>query len=118
MIYSNGGGFKDPLKKNRALDFCRNENKAFSILTEAHINHNKIHCKRKNWLGPNFFSLRDSHTKRLLALLHPGLEDITEVDSDPKWRFVSFNATTSNDRVLCVYAHSGHNVREQVARVH
>ena len=33
-------------------------------------------------------------------LLHLSLERITEVDNDPKERFVSFKATPSNDRVL------------------
>ena len=37
-------------------------------------------------------------------MLHPGLEGITEVDINPKERFVSFNVTLSNDRVLFVYA--------------
>ena len=33
-----------------------------------------------------------------------------------KRRFVSCKATPSNDRVLCVYATSGCNTREQLAR--
>ena len=32
--------------------------------------------------------------------------------------FVTFWVTPSNDRVLCVYAPSGHNIREQLAREH
>ena len=48
-----------------------------------------------------FFSPGDSHTKGMLFLLHLGLEGITEVDTDPKGRFVSFKVTPSNDRVLC-----------------
>ena len=82
--------------------------KDISILTETHINHDQIHHQihiiRNNWLGPIFFSPGDSHTKGLLALLHLGLEGVTEVDTDPKGRFVSFKVTPSNDRVLCVYA--------------
>ena len=35
-------------------------------------------------------------------LLHLGLEGITEVDTNPKGRFVSFKVTPSNDRVLLV----------------
>ena len=35
---------------------------------------------------------------------------------NPKWRFMSLKATTSNDMFLCVYAPSGHNTREQLAR--
>ena len=49
-------------------------------------------------------SLGDSHTKGFLVLLHLGLEGVTEVDTDPKGRFVSFEVTLSNDRVFCVYA--------------
>ena len=36
----------------------------------------------------------------LLVLIHLGLEDITEVDTDPKENFVSFNVNPSNDRIL------------------
>ena len=43
MIYANVGDFKDPLKQKLALEFYRNQNKDFSILTETHINHDKIH---------------------------------------------------------------------------
>ena len=55
-------------------------------------------------MGVIFSSPGDSPTKGLLALLHLGLEGVTEVDTDPKDRFVSFKVTPSNDRVLCVYA--------------
>ena len=40
----------------------------------------------------------------MLALLYLGLEGVTEVDTDPKGRFVFFKVTPSNNRVLCVYA--------------
>ena len=52
----------------------------------------------------------------MLALLHLSLEGITVVDTDPKGRFVSFKVTPSNDRVLCVYAHSRYITREQLAK--
>ena len=68
-------------------------------------------------MGPIFFSPEDSHTKRLPVLLHLGLESITEVDTDPKERFVSFNVNPSNYRVVCVYAPSGYSTREQLVRV-
>ena len=64
---------------------------------------------------PRFISLGDSLTEGLLALLHLSLEGVTEVDTDPKGRFVLFKVTPSNDRVLCVYAPSGHITREQLA---
>ena len=38
----------------------------------------------------------------MLFLLHLSLEGVTEVDTDPKERFVSFKATTSNERSLFV----------------
>ena len=104
MIYDNLGGIKEPLKKDLALQFCRNRNKDISILTETHINLDQIHHIRNNWLGAIFFSPGDSHTKGLLVLLHLGLEGVTEVDTDLKGRFVSFKVTPSNDRVFCVYA--------------
>ena len=72
------------------------KNKDISILTETHINHDQIHHQihiRNNWLGPIFFSPGDSHTKGLLVLLHPSLEGITEVDTNPNMGFVSFKFT-------------------------
>ena len=38
----------------------------------------------------------------MLFLLHPGLEGVTEVDTDPKERFLSFKVTTSNESPLFV----------------
>ena len=35
-------------------------------------------------------------------MLHLGLEGITEVDTDPEGRFVSFKVTTSNESSLSV----------------
>ena len=72
------------------------KNKDISILTETHINHNQIHHQvhiTNNWLGPIFFSPRDSHTKGSLVLRYSDFEGITEVDADPKGGFVSFKVT-------------------------
>ena len=44
-------------------------------------------------MGLIFFCPRDSHTKLSLVLLHPDLEGITEVDTDPKVGFVSIKVT-------------------------
>ena len=104
MIYDNFGGIRDPLKQNLAFQFCRNRNKDVSILTETHINFDQIHYIRNNGLSNIFFSFGDSLTKDLLGLLHLGLEDVIEADTDPKGRFVSFKVTPINDKVLCVYA--------------
>ena len=49
-----------------------------------------------------FFSPGDSHTKGMPFLLHLSLESVTEVDTDPKGRFVSFKVTTSNESSLFV----------------
>ena len=38
----------------------------------------------------------------MLFLLHLGLEGVTEVDTDPNMRFVSFKVTTSNEGSLLV----------------
>ena len=91
------------IKELLALEFCRNQNKVISILTETHINHDQIHHIRNNWLGSNFFSLGDSHTKGCLSCFIWDLK----IDTDAKGRFVSFKFTPSNDRVLCVYAPQG-----------
>ena len=104
MIYDIFDGIKDPLKQNLELQFCRNRYKDVIISTEEHINLDQIHYIRNNWLGAIFFSPGDSHTKELLVLLLLSLEGVTEVDTDPKGRFVSLKVTPSNGRVLCVYA--------------
>ena len=49
-----------------------------------------------------FFSPGDSHTKGVLFLLHLRLEGVTDVDTDPKRRTVSFKVTTSNESSLFV----------------
>ena len=103
-IYINFGGIRDLLKQNLALQFCRKRNKDFSILTETNINLDQVHYIRNNWLGVIFFYPGDSHTKGLLVLFNVGLEGVSEVDTDPKGRFVSFKFNPSNDIVLCVYA--------------
>ena len=53
-------------------------------------------------MGPIFFSPRDTHTKGMLFLLDLGLEGVTEVDTDPKERIVSFKVTPSNESFLLV----------------
>ena len=63
MIYAHIGGIIYPLKQDLALDFCRNQNKVVSILTETHIKHDQIHHIRNNWFDSNFFSLGDIQTK-------------------------------------------------------
>ena len=103
-------------KENLAPELYRNQNKDSSISTETHINHDQIHHIRNDWLGSIFFFPGDSHAKGLLVLLHAGLERVTKVDTDPKRKFVSFKITLSNHRVLCVYAFSGHSIKEQLAR--
>ena len=112
MIYNHIGGTRDPLKQDLDLEFCRNQKKVTSILTETHINHDQIHHIRNNWLSSNFFSLVDSHTKGCFSCFIWNLK----VDTDPKGRFVSFNGTPFNDRVLCVYTLSGYSNRKQLNR--
>ena len=51
---------------------------------------------------PIFFSPGYTHAKGMLFLLHLGLEGVTEVDTDPKKRFVSFKVTISNEGSLLV----------------
>ena len=41
-------------------------------------------------------------TKGMLFLLHLSLEGVTEVDTDPKERFLSFKVITSNESSLFV----------------
>ena len=100
------------IKELLALEFCRNQKKVIIILTETHISHDQIRHIKNNWLGSNFFSLGDSHTKGCLSCFIWDLK----VDTDAKGRFVSFKFTPSNDRVLCVYVPSGYSTREQLDR--
>ena len=51
-----------------------------------------------NWLGSIFLALKNIHTKGLLGQLHLGLEGVTEVDIDPKGKFVFFKITLSNNK--------------------
>ena len=101
MIYANVGSIRDPLNQDLALDFYRKQNKYISILTETRIKHDQILHIRNRWLGPTFHSPGSSHEKGFIAHLHPGLEGVTEVDTDTKWRFVSFKVTLSNNRIVC-----------------
>ena len=48
MTYANIGGIRDPFKVDQALEFYRDENKDFSILTESHINHDQMHHINNN----------------------------------------------------------------------
>ena len=100
MIYDHVGAVRDPLKQDLALEFCWNQNKIITLLNETHINHHQIHHKKIiDWV-PSFSS--GDHTKWMLFVLFLCLEGITEVDTDPKGRSVSFKITPPNDRVLCL----------------
>ena len=98
------------------LNFAENKTIYLSILTETYIKHDHILHIRNNWLGLIFLSPGSSHTKEFVAQLHPGLEGVTEVDTDPKGRFVSFKVTLSNNRVLSFCAPSRHSPREQLVK--
>ena len=87
-------------------------NKYVVILTKTHINLDQINRIKNNWLGAIFLSTGESHTKRLLVLLYLGIEGVIEIETDSKLRFLSFKVTPSNDRVLGVYAPSGHDTKE------
>ena len=116
MLYASVGGIRDPMKQEITLEYCRNQNKDICILSETHINHEQFLQIRNNWLRPFFFSLGDTFSKGILILLHPGFPDVTEIDSDPNGRFVSFKGAPSDERILCVCAPSGRSNREQLAR--
>ena len=85
-------------------------------MAETHIGHEQIHQIQNNWLGPVLISPGDTFSKGLLVLLHPGFPDVTEIDLDPNGRFISFKVAPFDDRVLCIYAPSGHSNREQLIR--
>ena len=97
MLYANVGGISDPVKQEITLEFCKSQDKDICILAETHINHEQIHQIRNNWLGPIPFSPGETFSKGILILLHLGFSDVTEVDSDPKGRLVSFKVAPSDD---------------------
>ena len=99
-----------PWKRIWNFNFAETETKTLVFLTETHINLDQIHHIINNWLGVIFFSPGDNHPDEL------GLEGVTEVDTDPKGRFMSFKVTPSNDRFLCFYVLSEHSTREQLSR--
>ena len=68
MTYANIGSIRDSLKQYQAIEFYRNENKDFSILTDSDINHDQIHHVNNNWFDHIFLSPEDSHTEGLLVL--------------------------------------------------
>ena len=116
MLCANVGGIRDTVKQELALEFCRNQNKDIYILTKTHINQDHIHQIRNNWLGPIFYSPCNTFTKGMLVLLHPSFDYVSDIETDPRGRFVSFKVAPSDDRVFCIYALSGHNNRQQLAR--
>ena len=86
------------------IPWSRIWHKDIGILTETHINHDQIHHQihvGNNWLGPIFLFPGDNHTKGLLALLHAGLEGITEADTYPNRRFVSFKVSSLS--LMCLW---------------
>ena len=56
IIHTNAGGIKDILKHDLAFEFCRNQNKGISTLTENDVNYDQRHHIKNNWFGPIFFS--------------------------------------------------------------
>ena len=95
------------MKQEIAIEFYRSQNKDICIFGETRIGQEQIHQIRNNWLGPIFFALGNTFSKGMLILLHSGFDDVTtDVDTNPKGRFVTFKVTPSNDRVLCIYAPS------------
>ena len=68
-----------------------------------------------DWV-PSFSLLEILIRTEYFSLLHLGLEGVTEVDTNPKERFVSFQVTTSNESSVC--APSGYSTRERLARGH
>ena len=90
MLYANVGGIRDPAKQEIRLEFCRSQTKYICILSGTHINQEQIHQIRNNWLGPIFFSPGNTFSKGMLILFHPGFANVTEVNTNPKERFVSF----------------------------
>ena len=116
MLYANVGSIRDSVKQEIAIEFCKSQNKDICMLAETHTGDEQIHQIKNNWLGPVLISPRDTFSKGILLLLHPGFPDVTEIDSDPNGRFTSFKVAPSDDRVLCVYVPSGHSNREQLIR--
>ena len=95
MIYDCVGAIRDPLKQDLAPEFYRNQKK--SSVFELKLISTMIRYTIQETIFPIFFSPGDSHTRGMFFLLHLGLECVTEVDTDPKERFVSFKVSTCNE---------------------
>ena len=110
IICDNVGGIRDTFKQDLALEVSRKEKQRHQYFNWNPYQPWSNTRYKKNW------SPRESNLKRLLSLLHLDLEGATEVDINPKGRFVSFKVTPSNDKVLCIYGPSWYSSREQLAR--
>ena len=69
-------------------------------------------------MARTLFSLSWRHLfeRHVSLAFHLGVDDVPEVGTDPKGRYVSFKIAPLNARVFSVYAPSGHSTREQLAR--
>ena len=101
MKYEHVAGIRDPLKQDLALEFCGNQEKIINILTETHINPDPTQNKRNNWLGPSF-SLLEIFTQKDCFFCFIWVLKVSEVDTDPKGKFVSSKVTPSNESFLLV----------------
>ena len=117
MIYDHIGGIRDPLKQDLVPGFCRSQNKVISILTDPHISHDQIHHIRTNWSGSNFFCPGDSRTKGCLYCFIWVLKVSLRFTLIQKGGLCPLRLLPLMT-VLCVYAPSGNNSREQLARGH
>ena len=100
MIYGRVGATRDPLKQELAPEFCQNQKKTSLFQLKLISTMIKYTIARNKTLIIS--SPGDSHTKGMLFLLHLSLEGVTEVDTHPKGRLVSFKVTTPNESSLFV----------------
>ena len=106
MICANFSGIPDAVKQDLVFGFCKSQNKDISILTETYINQDYIHQIRNNWLGPIFYAPGNTSSKGILVLLHPGFNHVSDIDIDPKGRFVSFKVAPSFSFDIWVFLHN------------
>ena len=116
MFFAKVGGIRDPMKQELALEVCRIQSNDISNLAETHVNQDQLHQIRNKWFGPIFCFPGEFFSKGMLVLLNPGFNYVTYIDISPKGRFISFKVAPSEDRLFCIYAPSGHNNRQQLAR--
>ena len=101
MIYDCVGAAKDLLKQDLAPEFCRNQKKSSVFWLKLISTIIKYTIQEIIDWAPSF-SLLEIAIQKECFLCFIWVLKVSEVDTDPERRFVSFKVTTSNESSLFV----------------